>query len=189
MSGGGGDMEREEKKKISYKKECTVVIDVGDNKKMAAGELIDFLTEQVGDMIHACVPKGPDRRNKVCACEIPTQHKEFANTVEGVEYFRVLHDNQLKVCYNCMSDSHVIKDCPDTVCHFCKGKGHYARNCNKIRCERCGNNEDECVCSEHEHDSECFGDSDSDSDGMNEAVTVRLATQENMLMRKVLVKQ
>ena len=29
-------------------------------------------------------------------------------TVEGVEYFRVLHDNQIKVCYNCMSANHVI---------------------------------------------------------------------------------
>ena len=54
---GGGDMEKAEMKKISYKKEYTVVVDVGDNMKMAAGELINFLSQQVGDVIRACVPK------------------------------------------------------------------------------------------------------------------------------------
>ena len=49
---GGGDMEKVETKKISYKKECTVVVDVGDNRKMAAGELIHFLS-QLGDVIRA----------------------------------------------------------------------------------------------------------------------------------------
>ncbi|XP_041374152.1 protein air1-like [Gigantopelta aegis] len=105
-------------------------------------------------------------------------------TVEGVEYFRVLRDNQLKVCYNCMSDSHVIKDCPDIVCNFCKEKGHYAKNCNKtFLCDKCGNKEEECVCSVHEDDSEWIDVSDSENDAMNEdvpesQVTVEKATQE-----------
>ena len=93
-------------------------------------------------------------------------------TVEGVEYFRVLHDNLMKVCYNCMSANHVIRDCPNIVCHHCKEKGHYARNCdNNFLCDKCGNKEDECVCSYHESDSEYYEDSDqSDGDDLNEEV-------------------
>ena len=33
---------------------------MGDNRKMAAGELINFLSQQVGDVIRACVPKRPN---------------------------------------------------------------------------------------------------------------------------------
>ena len=191
---GGGDMEKAQIKKFSYKKECTVMIDVGDDMKMAAGELISFLSQQVGDVIRACVPKGPnhyevtiddviqarsisdieylecngvkirarllhsetvvvsflhlpayirdeeiEERLKGMNIEIltriyrryykgtkiadgtryvrvkfPPEIKSLPysmkfKTVESVEYFRVLHNNQLKVCYNCMSDSHVIK--------------------------------------------------------------------------------
>ena len=80
-------------------------------------------------------------------------------TVEGVEYSRVLHDNQLKVCYNCMSDSHVIKDCPNIKCHFCKENGHYVNNCSK--CDKCGLKEDECEC---KFNSEDYNDRDTDSD-------------------------
>ena len=37
-----------------------MLVDVGDNWKMAAGELINFLSQQVGDVIRACVPKRPN---------------------------------------------------------------------------------------------------------------------------------
>ena len=57
----GSNMEKSSGKKVVYKKECTVVLDVGENKKIAAGELIDCLCDDVGVVIHACVPKGTDR--------------------------------------------------------------------------------------------------------------------------------
>ena len=38
----GNIMEKGNSRKVVYKKECTVVLEVGDNKKMAAGELIKF---------------------------------------------------------------------------------------------------------------------------------------------------
>ena len=233
-------MEKGNSRKVVYKKECTVVLEVGENKKMAAGELIDFLSEKIGVVIHACVPKGTDRyevtvediiqarmiyesdllelngykmkarllysesvvvsflhlpayitddeiqeRLKSLKIELatpiyrrlykgtniadgtryvrvkfPPEIKSLPysmkfKTVEGVEYFRVLHDNQMKVCYNCMSANHVIRDCPNIVCHHCKEKGHYARNCDK-----CGNKEEDCVCSYHESDSEYYEESE-----------------------------
>ena len=223
------------------------MIDVGDNKKMAAGELINFLSQQVGDVIRACVPKGPnhyevtfdgviqarsisdidylewngvkirarllhsetvvvsflhlqayirdeeiEERLKGMNIEIltpiyrryykgtkiadgtryvrvkfPPEIKSLHysmkfKTVEGVEYFRVLHNNHLKVCYNCMSDSHVIKDCPNIKCHFCKENGHYVKTCPKtFLCDKCGLKEEECEC---EYNSEEYSDRDTDSD-------------------------
>ncbi|XP_041352754.1 uncharacterized protein LOC121371148 isoform X2 [Gigantopelta aegis] len=250
-------MEKEDVKKLIYKKECTVVVDVGDNRKMAAGDLIQFLSEQVGDVIHACVPKGPGRHEVtvddvvqariisnndslevngmkmktkllhsdsvvVSFLHLPTYisddeieerlkstnielitpiyrrfykgtHNAYGtryacvkfppdvkslpysmtfDTVEGVEFFRVLHDSQSIVCCNCMSDSQAIRDCPNITCYFCKEMGHVVRHCKKtFLCQKCGNSFDGCVCSMNEYDSEHVDDSDSDStgdDGMQE---------------------
>ena len=49
----GNIMEKGNSRKVVYKKECTVVLEVGENKKMAAGELIEFLSEKIGVLIHA----------------------------------------------------------------------------------------------------------------------------------------
>ena len=247
---GGRDMDRREKMKTNYRKECTIVVEVGDNQKIAAGELINFLTQRFGDIIHACVPKGPDRfeitvddliqariiadseilelngvrmksrllhsesvvvsflhlpayitdeeieerlkslnvklvspiyrrfykgthiadGTRYVRVKFPPNIKSLPysmkfKTVEGVEYFKVLHNNQLKVCYNCMSDSHVIKDCPNIQCHYCKEKGHYARNCNKtFLCDKCGNKEEDCSCSINEGDQGWISYSESESE-------------------------
>ena len=37
-------MEKENSRNVMYKNEFDVIIDVSENKKMAAGELIDFLS-------------------------------------------------------------------------------------------------------------------------------------------------
>ena len=85
-------------------------------------------------------------------------------TVEGMDYLKVLHSNQLKVCYNCMSDSHVIKDCPNIEYHYCKEKGHYARNCNEtFLCDKCGNKEEVCTCSINEGDQGWISYSESEN--------------------------
>ena len=69
------------------------------------------------------------------------------NTVEGLQFFRVLHNNQVKVCYQCLSDNHVLKNCPNTKCYKCNELGHIARNVKHLCCvktvERLGG---ECIC-------------------------------------------
>ena len=50
-------------------------------------------------------------------------------TLEGVEYFRVIHDQQKKVCRLCLQPGHILRDCDEFKCHKCHRVGHYAREC------------------------------------------------------------
>ncbi len=68
------------------------------------------------------------------------------NTVEGLQYFRVLHNNQLKVCYQCLEDTHIIKNCPYTKCYKCNEIGHIAKKCTKSMCDSCKKADDHCTC-------------------------------------------
>lgn len=69
-------------------------------------------------------------------------------TLEGTEYFRVIHDNQVKVCRLCVQPGHILRDCPDFKCHKCGMNGHYARECTEINmnCDGCTYRKDKCVC-------------------------------------------
>lgn len=72
-------------------------------------------------------------------------------TMEGMEYFRVIHDRQVKVCRLCIQPGHVLRDCPDFACYKCGGQGHYARECESggdRGCAGCGRDIRQCVCSQ-----------------------------------------
>ncbi|KAL7374475.1 hypothetical protein ABVT39_001376 [Epinephelus coioides] len=70
------------------------------------------------------------------------------HTLEGVEYFRVLHDCQQKVCRLCLQPGHILRECPKFYCFKCKKAGHYARECTTEteRCEKCKTSQ--CSCEE-----------------------------------------
>ena len=81
-------------------------------------------------------------------------------TALGPEYFRVIHDRQVKVCRMCLQPGHILRDCPDFFCHKCGVQGHYARECGakgegeEDRCGKCKNGVNQCVCNEsREEDS------------------------------------
>lgn len=69
-------------------------------------------------------------------------------TATGPEYFRVVHNNQVKVCRMCLQPGHVVRDCPEFTCFKCDKQGHYARECDSLthRCEACHNPAEECTC-------------------------------------------
>lgn len=58
-------------------------------------------------------------------------------TEEGAQYFRIIHDRQVKICRLCMGPGHVMKDCSEFKCHDCGELGHFARECNAVRCPDC----------------------------------------------------
>ena len=91
------------------------------------------------------------------------------NTALGAEYFRVIHDKQIKVCRLCIQPGHILRDCPEFSCHKCGVQGHYARECSMTvkKCKICLNNEDKCICNESEEgdSEELFEDLDMEEEG------------------------
>lgn len=61
-------------------------------------------------------------------------------------YYRVVHNNQKRMCSLCHSIEHLFKECPKFICFKCKGQGHYVRNCTTPPCERCGKVRADCPC-------------------------------------------
>lgn len=53
-------------------------------------------------------------------------------TLEGAEYFRVIHNRPVKVCRICIQPGHVLRDCPEFTCYKCDKQGHYARECKEL---------------------------------------------------------
>lgn len=75
------------------------------------------------------------------------------DTMEGVEYFRVIHDRQVKVCRLCIQPGHILRECPEFSCRKCGLQGHYARECDfqkereeEEKCGRCMNCAERCTC-------------------------------------------
>ena len=62
------------------------------------------------------------------------------------EYIRVKHDNQSKVCSNCLSEDHLYVDCPKNKCYRCNELGHLSRYCPSEPCENCNKFPSKCAC-------------------------------------------
>lgn len=71
-------------------------------------------------------------------------------TEEGMQYFRVIHDNQLKMCRLCSSTEHEKKDCPNFTCRRCLQQGHYVRDCEVPQCQGCERALTRCNCEKEE---------------------------------------
>lgn len=76
-------------------------------------------------------------------------------TVSGTEFFRVIHDRQVKVCRLCIQPGHVLRECPEFYCHKCGEQGHYARECHgktAQKCSLCHNLMTECICNQSDEE-------------------------------------
>ena len=89
------------------------------------------------------------------------------NTATGVEFFRVIHDRQMKVCRSCMQPGHILRECPDFTCHNCGCQGHYARECatGVAKCQTCRRRERDCVCPVEEEAEEDGSEPDNGEPG------------------------
>ncbi|KAA0724017.1 hypothetical protein E1301_Tti022923 [Triplophysa tibetana] len=76
------------------------------------------------------------------------------DTEEGLQYFRVMHSHQMKICRMCMSPEHMIKDCPEFKCHKCEERGHFSRDCNAVKCLDCRRILNKCQCLNNEETNE-----------------------------------
>ena len=70
--------------------------------------------------------------------ELPSQAKSlpYAVTINNV-HMKLKHNGQLRVCNLCLSEDHLMKECPHYQCRECGQQGHTARRCPNIRCYKC----------------------------------------------------
>ena len=70
--------------------------------------------------------------------ELPNNVKSlpYAIIVGGV-HLRMKHNGQTRVCNRCLSDTHIMKDCPDYVCRECGRQGHSESRCPRVLCYNC----------------------------------------------------
>ncbi|CAC5397722.1 unnamed protein product [Mytilus coruscus] len=62
------------------------------------------------------------------------------------KYYKCVHNNQTKVCSECLSPEHVHKHCPYIICNGCGAEGHVARRCRSAKCEHCHELPLKCKC-------------------------------------------
>ncbi len=79
-------------------------------------------------------------------------------TLEGAEYFRVIHDRQVRVCRLCIQPGHILRECPEFKCHKCGEQGHYARECPNSAdiCQQCKEKKDLCFCNKEKGSEDFF---------------------------------
>ena len=78
------------------------------------------------------------------------------NTCDGHKYYRVIHNNQQRVCFKCNGSDHEFKNCPRTKCYKCQEFGHLARDCDNVICKACDMTKQNCDCDIFESSEEDY---------------------------------
>ncbi|ESP05138.1 hypothetical protein LOTGIDRAFT_102513, partial [Lottia gigantea] len=134
-----------------------------------------FGVEIVGPVVrhfHKKFPNVADGTRHV-KCKFPPTLRSLPwamnfETLEGPQSFKILHNNQTKVCYKCLSPDHEKKECPQIKCAKCRLFGHMAFKCPTPTCEKCEKAENLCKCeqffdtNEGEHDEEIVNNNKRD---------------------------
>lgn len=95
------------------------------------------------------------------------------DTVFGSQLFRVIHNDQAKVCALCYSQDHLMIDCEQYTCYKCEGRGHMKKQCTATKCVNCGLFPKRCQCSEDDEDeSDDFDDEDEESEYEDEKIVI-----------------
>lgn len=88
-------------------------------------------------------------------CKFPPNIKSLPyllkfDTPAGVASYKVLHNDQKKVCHKCWSTDHLLRKCPKIVCNACREYGHIASDCYTEKCYQCREFPYYCECKEFE---------------------------------------
>lgn len=80
--------------------------------------------------------------NRVCRVRLPPNFVSLPYLMklsdgESTGMYRVVHDNQKKLCHNCHQEGHIFRDCPEFICFKCSQQGHFKRQCTAVWCTRC----------------------------------------------------
>lgn len=92
-------------------------------------------------------------------CKFPPHIKSLPylikfDTPAGSGTYKVLHNEQRKVCHKCWSTDHLLRNCPYVLCNQCKEAGHIARDCSAERCCDCGEYPNNCECQYYDDEEE-----------------------------------
>ena len=82
---------------------------------------------------------------------------KFSVDSKETAYYRVVHNDQVKVCSGCFSTDHIYKNCPEFRCYNCGEQGHIGRHCPENRCKDCGYFKTDCRCRKKRYWGDGFG--------------------------------
>ena len=116
-------------------------------------KLISLGVKPVGTVVRHFYKKYPkvEDGTRHVKCEFPPSIKSLPwamnfITPEGPQSCKVLHNNQTRVCFKCLSPDHLKKECPLIKCRICKKSGHMAFLCKEKICDKCDRISTECNC-------------------------------------------
>ncbi|CAC5424836.1 unnamed protein product [Mytilus coruscus] len=76
---------------------------------------------------------------------------KFYHTATDFAFYRVIHNQQQKVCSKCFSTDHLFKNCPEFTCYSCDEQGHFRKNCPHPACRSCNLVLSKCTCERESH--------------------------------------
>lgn len=84
-------------------------------------------------------------------CKFPPEIKSLPYLMRfeypgGSSQYKVLHNDQRKICHKCWSTDHLLRQCPQVKCNVCHENGHIASDCYAERCCDCGQFPIYCEC-------------------------------------------
>lgn len=71
---------------------------------------------------------------------------KFNHTEKEYSFYRVVHNDQKKVCSKCFSVDHMYKECPMYTCYACDEQGHVRKECPHPFCSSCKYIKSKCTC-------------------------------------------
>jgi len=106
-------------------------------------KLKEFGVEILGNVRRICYENTDvENGNRVCKIKIPQGFVSLPYLIklsdgETSAMYRVIHDNQRKLCHRCHKEDHLFRDCPEFVCYKCSKQEHFKHQCRAIWCDIC----------------------------------------------------